>query len=126
MRTVLGASLALFLSWVCAGFLRDRLKFPLTIWAPIWEEPLKNVIAWLFTGSLWGVHILFGLGEALYEWRQDNSSRLFLMNMLSHTLFGAVAVLLLHGGRWISGLGSMAIHFIWNIVILRISHQKNN
>lgn len=125
MRTIVAAGLALFLSWSCAIGLRKLGEVRIKAWAPFWEELFKNGLSWLFGGALWGVHGLFGLGEALYEWKDNKGMLLFLVNILAHLCFGGVAVLLMPIGRWAGWLGSTAVHLVWNILILTASSKKN-
>lgn len=90
---------------------------------PVGEECIKYYIAWVFHLDPFGVSVLFGLGEGLYEAfciKTRSGAVILLAGIAIHTVFGLGY---LFTGR--NGLGfgiALLLHLFWNHVIVnRIS-----
>jgi len=86
---------------------------------PLGEECIKYCIAWVFHLDPFGVSVLFGLGEGLYESfavKTRPGTVILLAGIAIHTVFGLGYCFT---GR--NGLGfgiALVLHLFWNNVIV--------
>lgn len=123
MRSTVAGIVALVASWISARLIGHIGKRP-ELWAPFWEEFWKTSLTRLFLGQLILVHIIFGLGEALFENLRRRDPVLFAVNVLCHTVFGLVAWFVLPYGWWAAGMAGLTVHFLWNAAVLHYTRCK--
>jgi hypothetical protein len=107
-------------------------EFAVMIGAPIVEEAAKTFPAYWIDRPIFHVHLLFGLGEAVYDFlaspRDKTGPWAALLSLLSHALFGIAAMLAFsytHNiiAAFITGL---LIHCGWNTyVMIRGKNRKS-
>jgi len=125
---------ALFLSWLINKFLLERIgEYAIYLGAPVIEEFLKSIPAYLLDRPILPVHFWFGIGEALYDictGRGDRVSGRFaaLASIISHSLFGGAAYLLM---EWTASIAaalivSVILHMGWNYGVMRMGKVERN
>jgi RsiW-degrading membrane proteinase PrsW (M82 family) len=97
--------------------------------APVFEEIFKTLPAYYANRSVFHVHFLFGLGEALYDLAagsQGSGKWAAVFSIISHSLFGLTAEWLLGQTGMIlpALLSAMALHFAWNLIVMRMGKKK--
>jgi hypothetical protein len=97
--------------------------------APIVEELLKTIPVYFLNRPVFHVHFLFGLGEALYDFftgRRETGKWAALISVVSHSLFGAVTLLILSGTNqvFLALAGAIFAHCTWNYTIMRLLPKK--
>jgi hypothetical protein len=117
---------ALVLSYLVNKWMLKLFKeYAVIFGAPVMEELLKTLPAYYWNRSVFHVHFLFGLGEALYDYAaassKDSGRRAAVFSMISHSFFGAVTVLILGQTGLIlpAMVGAVTVHCVWNAVIMR-------
>lgn len=90
---------------------------------PFLEETAKTGFAYFFQSSILFTHLVFGIIEAIYDYRTEPEKSLLpaLSSILSHAFFGGITSLLeQQTGTIIWGLiGGFVFHAFWNAWILR-------
>mgnify|MGYP000194268795 CR=1 FL=1 len=123
---------ALGLSYLANKFLLKILKErAVIIGAPIVEEILKTLPAYLLNRPVFYVHLLFGAGEALYDFFTGarNSGRwAALFSIVSHSAFGGITLYILYISKNVvqAVLCAIAAHFIWNFTIMRAGRNDRS
>ena len=126
---LLFALAALGLSYlVNKWMLRFFKEYAVIFGAPVFEELFKTLPAYYWNRPVLVVHFLFGIGEALYDFStrsKESGKWAAVFSIISHSAFGMVTDLTLkHTGRIIPAmLATMAIHCIWNWVIMRVGKK---
>jgi hypothetical protein len=97
--------------------------------APIVEELLKTIPVYFLNRPVFHVHFLFGLGEALYDFftgRRETGKWAALISVVSHSLFGAVTLLILSTANsvFLALAGAILAHCTWNYTIMRLLPKK--
>lgn len=102
----------------------------LLLLSPLSEETSKALLGSLLQGSLLGVHVGFGLIEAVLDYWGGKRDRLrnAVLSLGSHTLFALAAWAASGPGRsslwtspisWSVGwIGAVGAHFLWNCVVV--------
>lgn len=130
MFVLLIAIIALALSYVINRVMLKLLRENAVIFgAPVFEELLKTIPAYFTNRSVFHVHLLFGIGEALYDLFSSNKESgkwVALISVISHSLFGAIAywVLLKTNMILLAVASAILVHFAWNFTIMRIGCRK--
>ncbi|HZK34533.1 MAG TPA: hypothetical protein VFD33_04405 [Bacillota bacterium] len=125
MVTILLAAAALLVSYLLNKILLRLLKENAVIYgAPVSEELLKTLPAYILNRPILLVHFLFGVGEAIYDLLNSGEQTgrwAALVSIISHTLFGAITYFLLTwiGNVYIAMPFSMVIHCLWNYIVMR-------
>ncbi|HHY81820.1 MAG TPA: hypothetical protein GX505_03950 [Clostridiales bacterium] len=120
---------ALGLSYLANKLLLKILKeYAVIIGAPVTEEILKTLPAYFLNRPVLHVHILFGIGEAIYDFLTGarNSGRwAAAVSIVSHSVFGGITlfVLSISDEVFLSILCAIAAHCIWNLVIMRAGRK---
>ena len=123
------ASIALGLSYLLNKLMLKLLRErAVTIGAPVFEELLKTLPAYFLNRSILYVHLLFGLGEALYDFitgRGESGRWAAVFSIVSHGLFGVVTHLVLQatGNIYWALLSTILIHGVWNLTIMRVGKR---
>lgn len=120
------------LSWLINKFMLERVgEHAVYFGAPIIEEFLKSLPAYLLDRSIFSVHFWFGIGEALYDFctgQKESSRWAALASIVSHSLFGGAAYLFM---EWTASIilalmVSVLLHVGWNYGVMRIGRLKRN
>ncbi len=98
--------------------------------APLMEEMLKTIPAYFLNRPIFYVHVLFGLGEAVYDYfsgSRDSGRLAAMVSLLSHSVFGALTVVVLSlTGQWpLALMAAVLCHFAWNFKVMRYGKSKN-
>jgi hypothetical protein len=87
---------------------------------PLVEECSKTLIAIMMGGSIIGVHVVFGIIEALYDLLHTKSKNAAtiaaVLSLISHSIFGIISNYIYIWTGWLS-LGiiiTTIIHSTWN------------
>jgi hypothetical protein len=126
------ALVALTVSYLINKTLLERLgEKAICFGAPIVEEIAKTLPAYFMDRSIFHVHFLFGLGEAIYDFcnsGKDMGVWAGLMSALTHSVFGLLTVIILNndGSIFIALAGSMVLHACLNTVVMRWGRRKRN
>lgn len=95
--------------------------------SPLVEELSKTLLAVAVGANVLITHCLFGLIEAVYDWRQAaaNGHRAALASIIGHSLFGWLTVVAIDlVGEVIVGLAAgIAAHLTWNVVVTKIQRR---
>jgi len=97
--------------------------------APVIEEILKSLPAYLLNRSIFHTHFWFGIGEALYDFytgHRESGRWAALLSIISHSFFGGAVYLFM---KWIDNIiialvVSIILHMGWNYGIMRIGRVK--
>jgi len=97
--------------------------------APILEELIKTLPAYLLNRPVFYVHLAFGIGEAAYDMitgggRTGRTAA--ALSVLSHSLFGAAAVFIIQltGSILTALIISMGCHLAWNYTIMKSGRSR--
>lgn len=121
---------ALIVSWLINKVLLKWVgDYAIYFGAPILEEVLKSLPAYLLNRSVFHVHFFFGIGEAVYDFctgRKESGRWAALASIASHSLFGGVVYLLM---EWTSSITSaimvsIVLHMGWNYGVMRLGRFK--
>jgi len=100
----------------------------MTYYGPLLEECLKTGWALILNVSVPGVHIFFGVFEALGDcvWGGGFNRLAALSAVVAHTVFGLITYFTLSAGypAITSILAAAGIHILWNAGVLRVSESK--
>jgi hypothetical protein len=107
------------------GMLKILRENAVLLSAPVVEELLKTIPAYFLNRPVFHVHLLFGLGEGMYDFftgKRESGKWAALVSVLSHSLFGALTLLILtYTGQVLLALaGAILAHCIWNYTIMRL------
>lgn len=97
----------------------------IVFFVPFVEEIAKTLIAFLIGGNLIGVHLIFGMIEALYDWaytKNENAAWLAaVISIASHSIFGMTTYYLyLWTRKLFLGIVIVGIvHSLWNYFVTR-------
>lgn len=87
---------------------------------PLVEEGSKTLIAILIGGSIIGVHVVFGIIEAIYDLVHTKNKKAApiaaILSIFSHSIFGIISYYIYHWTGWLA-LGiiiATIIHSTWN------------
>lgn len=91
--------------------------------SPVVEEVFKSVPAYLMGISILSVHVVFGVIEGAYEWKNCRSYRCLpaVLSVIGHSLFGltATTILFLQGNIFLAVAGAAVLHLLWNISVVK-------
>lgn len=97
-------------------------------YGPLLEECLKTGWALILNVSVPGVHIFFGIFEALgdYVWGGRFKKLAALSAVTAHTAFGLITYFAINRGYPVltSVLAAAGVHVLWNVSVLRLSESK--
>jgi hypothetical protein len=88
---------------------------------PLTEEVAKTAAAYILGAGIIHTHLVFGLVEALLDWRGENKSLPAAgAAILSHGVFGlvTVAVLNLTAMPGLAIVAAFVLHAFWNVFVL--------
>ncbi|HOB19084.1 MAG TPA: hypothetical protein PK830_04665 [Candidatus Atribacteria bacterium] len=125
MAELVLAAAALAASYIINKLLLRLLREKAVIYgAPFFEELFKTLPAYFLNRPLLHVHILFGLGEAIYDFfssRRETGRWAALVSLLSHSAFGGLTCLLfsLTGTIYPALAGAVLAHCAWNYIIMK-------
>lgn len=88
---------------------------------PLVEETAKTMTAWLLGTTVVYTHVVFGMAEALLDWRGGKKGPFAAASaMAAHSLFGLVTsrVALETGTLGLGILAAALVHAVWNMVML--------
>lgn len=89
--------------------------------SPVMEESVKTLFAYYLDADILVTHGVFGLIEALYDWRQTRRRSAALFSMIGHGLFGAVTVAVIgQGGIYLGLAAGIVAHLLWNTIMMRL------
>jgi hypothetical protein len=96
--------------------------------APVFEELLKTIPAYLLNRSIFHVHLLFGLGEGIYDFftgKRDTGKWAALVSIISHSLLGAITYLILNltGQIFLALVSGIIVHSLYNYTIMRMGRN---
>ena len=97
--------------------------------SPAVEELAKTGLAYWLDADILVTHMVFGLIEAIYDYRVSGSIRAAAASITGHAFFGAVTVFILSASEslWLSWLSACAIHICWNVsAVLLTKSRKDN
>lgn len=126
MTEVIGGILAALIAY---SF--NRLVFKLegkksiVFLVPFIEEVSKSIMAYFIRANLIGVHIIFGIIEAIYDFIHTNSERAApiaaIISIISHSIFGLMTyyLYLWTGCLLLSIVVIAVIHSLWNYFVTR-------
>ena len=125
MFVLLIAIIALVLSYAINKVMLKLLRENAVIFgAPVFEELLKTIPAYFTNRSVFHVHLIFGVGEALYDFfssHKESGKWAALISVISHSMFGAITYwILLKTNIWFAVVSAMLVHCAWNFTIMRI------
>ena len=97
--------------------------------APVFEELFKTLPAYFLNRSVLHVHLLFGLGEALYDFftgKRESGRWAAWASLISHSLFGVITYWILdRNGKIFPALAAAILsHCAWNFTIMRIGRKE--
>ena len=124
------ALFALVLSWLVNKFMLERMgEYAIYYGAPVIEEILKSVPAYLLNRPIFYTHFWFGMGEALYDFctgRRESGRWAALLSIMSHSFFGGAVYLFvkLIDNIVIALIVSITLHMGWNYGIMRIGRVR--
>lgn len=100
----------------------------MTYYGPLLEECLKTGWALILNASVPGVHIFFGVFEALADYMCGGRFKKLaaLSSVTAHTVFGLITYFSINAGypAYTSILAAAGIHMLWNAGVLRVSERK--
>ena len=122
------------MNWIVAGLLASTAafaanRFVYRIWqdvvllgpVPLLEEVVKTMTAHLLGASILYTHLVFGLTEAILDWRGKRSGIAAALSALAaHSVFGLLTVAVTRSTGML-GAGIVAAflaHAVWNAVML--------
>jgi hypothetical protein len=128
------------MEWTTAGLLAAAAAFAInrfiySVWkdtvllgpVPLVEEVAKTMTALLLGTSVLYTHLVFGLTEAVLDWRTARSGLMAAVSALvAHGVFGIVTVTVIRQTQ-ITGAGIVAAfltHALWNAVMLLRSLKR--
>lgn len=130
MILLLLAAAALVLAYLSNRLLLRFLHENAVIYgAPILEELIKTLPAYLLNRPVFYVHFVFGIGEAAYDMITGSSHTgrtAAALSILSHAFFGGAAAIIIEMTRSIIAalVVSIGCHLAWNYAIIRSGRSK--
>ncbi|HQD41475.1 MAG TPA: hypothetical protein PLE53_02520, partial [Bacillota bacterium] len=114
------ASLMGFL--ISSALLKSMGNRALVFYIPAVEELLKTLGAVIFGAPVVPAHFVFGMVEGLYDLYSsppDRSFTAFVLSIVSHTLLGTAAWLVIRvsGSVFAAVLASTVLHSLWNRIM---------
>jgi hypothetical protein len=123
------------LDWLIAGILAAGISWLINSWISSWggswsifaliplvEEITKTSLALVIGSGIVLTHVVFGTIEAIYELHRDRQIGSAVVALVAHLFFGILTLgIFQYLGSWILAvLGTVTIHSIWNLIIIRI------
>lgn len=124
---ILAALLAAGLAIAANMVLKRAGYIGLAYGGPVFEELIKTGSAIIFNVSVPGTHILFGIMEAVgdYAWGGKWKILSAISGVIAHTIFGLVTYFLINVYPvYIALLGSITVHIVWNVTVLKLSAER--
>ncbi len=126
MKEILAGMVSALIAYILNRILIRRQKEKSIVYViPLVEEVSKTIIGLLIRGNIIGVHFVFGIIEAIYDWFHTEEKKVALIAMVlsivSHSIFGFITYYIYLWTGWI-GLGIVGAvlgHIIWNYFISR-------
>ena len=120
-QVLLGACLAAGISYLANRFLIKYWgNWSIGLLVPGVEEIAKTGLGILLNTSIWGIHILFGVIEALYDGFTGGETRwaAVVASLLGHCFFGFIATSLVSRSMGMAIMVPWLVHGAWNYLTL--------
>jgi len=127
-RVLLAGLLAAGLAMAANMVLKRAGRAGVAYYGPLLEECLKTGWALILNVSVPGVHIFFGIFEALGDclWGGRFKKLAALSAVTAHTAFGLITYYAISRGYPVltSVLAAAGFHMLWNVGVLKISESR--
>ncbi|MBS3970359.1 MAG: hypothetical protein KGZ94_09615 [Clostridia bacterium] len=128
MAFIIAGLLASFMAWVFDRYIfsKEGLKGVVFL-GPFAEELFKTGLALIFSTSIILTHIVFGLAEAIMDYKNTQKSLGAIVSLASHALLGIITygLFILLGSIYIALLIAVIGHVSWNKFVMGIVLQKS-
>jgi hypothetical protein len=100
--------------------------YKIVYWGPLVEELLKTILAILFGASIALSHAVFGIVEAVLDYKNTKDKITSMVSFISHTFLGTVTKILYDNTGFLlpAILTAYLIHLIWNKLVMIIINTK--
>ena len=128
MNFIIAGLLASFVAWLLNRyvFLKVGQKGVIFL-GPTTEEILKTGLAVIFNTSIILTHIVFGLIEAVVDYKNTKKSSGAIVSLVSHVFLGIITygLFISLGSIYIALLIAVIVHISWNKFVMGIVDTKH-
>jgi hypothetical protein len=129
MRTILATGIVVILVYfINSYFYRRNVRVTLSMIAPLVEEVSKTTIPLVLGGSIFYVHMLFGMIEGVRDLFLPGRGDFLpaLSAIFCHTFYGSVTLVIYRFTKsyGLSIAGAFLAHAMWNYFVLSITRNK--
>jgi len=118
---------ASIMAWILNRYVfsREGLK-GVVFFGPFTEELLKTGMALIFSTSIILTHLVFGLAEAIIDYKNTQKSLGAIVSFVSHGFLGIITYgsFILLGNIYIALLIAVIVHVSWNKFVMSIVAAK--
>jgi len=121
MAFIIAGLLASLAAWMLNRYVFSKTgRKGVIFFGPVAEELLKTGLALIFNTSIILTHIIFGLVEAIVDYKNTQKSLGAMVSLASHAFLGIITYVLfiLSGSIYIALLIAIIVHVAWNKFVM--------
>lgn len=127
MAFIIAGLLASFVAWVINRHVFSNVgQKGVVFFGPTVEEILKTGLAVIFNTSIILTHVIFGLIEAVVDYKNTKKSIGAVVSFISHVFLGIItySLFILSGSIYVALLIAVIVHISWNKFVMSIVAAK--